>query len=191
MNDPIAQFQNWFEEAISQSKVAIPAACCLSTRGLDGYPNSRFVSLKGVIDGRFLVAGSMSSRKGQELKRHPKAALTFWWAEVERQVRIQGDVSFVDDAYAEALFEARSKDSRIVSALCAQGEVIDDPALLEKQFETKKKTLGDASPEVPAGWGAILIDPKRIEFMEFRESRLHVRDLYEKEEAWQKCYLAP
>lgn len=191
MNDPITQFQNWFEEAVAQSTEAIPSACCLSTRGLDGYPSARFVSLKEVADGKFLIAGSMTSRKGQEIKLHPKAGLTFWWAEAARQVRIQGDVTFVEKSQVEALFRARSRESQVVSALCDQGTEIDHPDILEIAFgQMKEKHAGDRI-EVPAGWGAICIDPKRIEFMEFKESRLHVRELFEKSNGWVKSYLAP
>jgi pyridoxamine 5'-phosphate oxidase len=144
-----------------------------------------------VIDGKFLVAGSMASRKGQELKAQPKAALTFWWDALERQVRIQGDVAFADEALAQALFLARSRDSQIVSSICRQGAVIENPSELENQFETISNAASAPAIEVPPGWGAILIAPKRIEFMTFRKSRLHERKLYEKGDNWVESYLAP
>lgn len=90
--NPFSKFEEWYKEELFKTSVSIPSACCLSTTGLDGYPNARFVSLKSLIDESFVFTGSSDSRKGLELETIPKAALTFWWTETERQVRIQGDV---------------------------------------------------------------------------------------------------
>ena len=191
MNDPIKQFEAWYEAMLAQSDTDIPSACCLSTHGLDGYPNARFVSLKAIREGKFLIAGPMHARKGQEMKLHPKAALTFWWAEAGQQVRVQGDVTFVEEQEAKALFEARSRDSRIVSLIANQGETIQATEALETAFLAKKESLENDPIPLPTGWGAVLIDPVRIEFLTFRENRLHVRELFEKEVEWSKSILAP
>ncbi|MFA1773422.1 pyridoxamine 5'-phosphate oxidase family protein [Rufibacter glacialis] len=91
--NPFIIFQNWLQEELNLTQVRIPTACCLSTVGLDGFPNARFVSLKEVIDDSFVVTGPINSRKGLEINQINKVALTFWWVESERQVRIQGRAS--------------------------------------------------------------------------------------------------
>ncbi|MFL1897224.1 pyridoxal 5'-phosphate synthase [Aquimarina sp. 2-A2] len=122
--NPITLFEQWFSEEKNQNNRKLSNACCLSTVGLDGYPNARFVSLKEIVEDSFVVTGSLSSRKGKEIENHKKAALTFWWTSSERQVRIQGDVTKISQAQAKTYFEQRHRDSKIVAATFAQGEEI-------------------------------------------------------------------
>src|SRR5690606_31919825 len=108
---PIAYFNKWFQEELNLTKVRIPYACCLSTMGTDGYPNARFVSLKEVTESSFVVTGPIISRKGIEINTNNKVALTFWWTETERQVRIQGDATTISGKLADKYFAERSRDS--------------------------------------------------------------------------------
>ena len=96
--DPFLTFEEWYQEELNQTQVNIPSACCLSTNGLDGYPNARFVSLKEITNGAFVVTGPLNSRKGLEISQSSKVSLTFWWTLTERQVRIQGDAETIDAA---------------------------------------------------------------------------------------------
>lgn len=175
--NPIEKFKDWYNEELLKSSVKIPSACCLSTTGLDGYPNSRFVSLKDVVDDKFVVTGPMNSRKGLELLDNPKASLTFWWTETERQVRVQGDATMLEDNLADDYFKERNRDSQIVNTIFDQGKEIESFDELERVYEIKKTEFERKEIPRPKNWGGFYIIPKRIEFMVFKESRFHLREL--------------
>lgn len=177
--NPLLLFEKWFSEEKELSKLKLPTACCLSTIGLDGYPNSRFVSLKEIANDSFVITGPLDSRKGSEIENSPKAALSFWWISTERQIRIQGDVSKISKPNAKIYFEQRNRDSKIVSTVFEQGKRIQSIAHLQNQFEEQKEELEHKEINCPENWGGICIKPIRIEFMEFKKSRLHERTLYE------------
>jgi len=190
--NPLLLFEKWFSEEKELNNLKLPAACCLSTRGLDGYPNSRFVSLKEIKNESFVITGPLDSRKGKEIKNHSKAALSFWWTSTERQIRIQGDVSEIPKSDAEIYFKQRNRDSKIVSTIFEQGQEIQDISYMQKLFEETKAALGNIDVEQPNNWGGIYIKPIRIEFMEFRKSRLHERKLFEQSSnGWKMTILQP
>ncbi|WP_394972354.1 pyridoxal 5'-phosphate synthase [uncultured Croceitalea sp.] len=166
--------------------------CCLSTTGLDGYPNARFVSLKEVTEESFVITGPINSRKGHEVEHNPKASLTFWWTITERQIRIQGDVSKITDAIATTYFEQRNRASKIVSNTFRQGEEIESVAYLKNNFQEQKEKLENKAIKRPENWGGISIKPIRIEFMEFKENRLHERRLFKRNDTtWKSIILQP
>lgn len=190
--NPIDKFNEWYANEVKQSSVKIPSACCLTSIGLDGYPNSRFVSLKEVLGNKFIITGPIQSRKGKELLKNPKAALTFWWPYTKRQIRIQGDALQIEDNLADQYFRIRNKDSQIVSQISKQGKDIDNIDLLIELFKSKKNELKSMKVERPYDWSGFYIFPKRIEFMQFSKSRFHLRELYIIEgNDWQKVYLQP
>lgn len=178
--DPFGLFKNWYGEELQISRDPIPSACCLSTIGLDGYPNSRFVSLKKVTNDAFIIAGSVSSRKGQEIALCTKVALTFWWTHTQRQVRIQGDAVLIASSLADIYFKDRPRDAQIVCIISKQGEEWDAIESLRHKIETFEKTAGKIKLSRPKGWGGFSIKPVRVEFMDFKENRLHERFLYQK-----------
>lgn len=191
-NCPIEKFQQWYREELKQSSLRIPSACCLSSIGVDGYPNARFVSLKEIIDKKFVITGSLNSQKGIELLSNSKAALTFWWTTTERQVRIQGDAVQIEDHSADRYFKDRSTASKIISKISAQGKAIEDLKELTKVFEQQENNLKANEIKRPLEWSGFYILPKRIELMEFKVSRFHLRELYLKEnESWTKTILQP
>ncbi|MBQ4819134.1 pyridoxal 5'-phosphate synthase [Aquimarina sp. MMG016] len=190
--NPIEQFNNWYEEEIKKSNLRIPSACCLTSIGFDEYPNSRFVSLKEVVDHKFVITGPLNSRKGAELFHNPKSSLTFWWTETERQVRIQGDAYPIEESLANTYFESRNRDSKIVSHICNQGESIESLDILVESFAAKKSKLENTEIKRPENWGGFYLNPKRIEFMEFKKNRLHFRELFTKENnIWVNTFLQP
>ena len=190
--NPLDQFNSWYLEELKNTTVHIPSACCLTSIGLDGYPNSRFVSLKEIRDEKFVVTGPLHSKKGQELLANPKAALTFWWTTTERQVRIQGDAVQIEHELAKTYFSERHKDAQIVSQICEQSTPINDFSALESQFENAKLNLEQSNIDKPKNWSGFYIIPKRIELMTFKRSRLHYRELYTKsEDNWSKVILQP
>lgn len=189
---PIQLFNDWYQQELECSTLKLPAACCLSTIGLDGYPNARFVSLKDVKQDGFVVTGSLASRKGLELQYINKAALTFWWTETERQVRIQGDVRFISNAEAERYFQERNRDAQIVSYVSEQGEELPHQGILEMKYNQAEIEFKDRAIERPSNWGGFLLRPLKIEFLSFKKTRFHQRILFEKAgSSWNSKSLQP
>ncbi len=176
---PIERFNKWFKEELNLTKVRIPAACCLSTIGIDGLPNARFVSLKDVLENNFVVTGPLTSRKGIEINATNKVALTFWWTETERQVRIQGNATKIAVQLADKYFSERNRDSQIVSIVSEQGQEIESNKNLIKKYENLDAKYSNKPLERPVNWGGYSIDPIRLEFLEFKPTRFHSRKLYE------------
>jgi len=177
ITNPILHFEKWYKEELKLTSVQIPSAVCLSTIGIDNFPNARFVSFKEVINGSFIITGPLNSRKGIEIKNNNKVSLTFWWTETERQIRIQGIAAKIKDELAEKYFEARSMNSKVVSLICNQGKEVDDLQLLEKKIVNK--IAENKKINRPKNWSGFSIKPVRIEFMEFNKTRFHNRILYE------------
>lgn len=174
---PIAIFSKWFNEECELTKVKIPSAVCLSTVGIDNFPNARFVSFKEIIDNAFIVTGPLNSRKGIEINSNNQVAMTFWWAETERQIRVQGIANPIDNKLADKYFEERNINAKAVSYICEQGKELNNIAFLEKSIEDK--VAEGKRIDRPSNWGGFAIKPIRIEFMEFKETRFHHRKLYE------------
>ena len=177
LTNPIQLFKTWYKAELKLSKVQIPTAVCFSTIGLDNFPNARFVSLKEIIDDNLIITGSLKSRKGIEVNQNNKVALTFWWTETERQVRIQGEANKISEVLATKYFDERSQISKVISEVCNQGKVVENVSVLQEKVETfirKNKKI-----DKPKDWSGLSIKPIRIEFMEFKTSRFHDRKLYE------------
>jgi pyridoxamine 5'-phosphate oxidase len=188
--DPIRQFKSWLEEAID-SEVPEVNAMCLSTLGLDGFPNSRIVLLKEVDQG-FVFFTNYESEKGREIAATPKASITFFWPELERQVRIKGTLEKVDAEVSDRYFHSRPRASQIGAWASPQSQSIPDRQVLtdrQSQFEQKFST---EELTRPAHWGGYRLNPFRLEFWQGRPSRLHDRICYiQAEDGWQITRLAP
>lgn len=190
--DPVSIFQNWFDEEIKHPKTRIPSACCLSTNGLDGFPNARFVSLKEVWENQFIITGPTDSLKGQEIENNPRVALSFWWDKSGKQVRIQGSAKELSPDLAEKYFDERSADSRLVSILSEQGKPIQDFNKFEKKYFYQLASISVKKLYCPDSWGGWAITPTRIEFLTFRDSRLHYRELFTRiNDEWTLSVLQP
>ena len=189
--DPLQQFDRWFKEAVD-AKVPEPTAFHLSTVN-GGRPASRIVLLKGIENGMFVFYTNYQSRKGKELDGNPACSLTFFWPELERQVRIEGVASRIDAKRSDEYFQSRPRGSQVGAWASPQSSVINERSLLEeraKQIEEKYKGL-DKLPR-PHQWGGYEIDPVMIEFWQGRPSRLHDRILFTREDAgWRINRLAP
>ncbi|HYF03515.1 MAG TPA: pyridoxal 5'-phosphate synthase [Patescibacteria group bacterium] len=180
MVHPIEAFREWYSEQLTRSASLIPTACCLSTIGLDGYPNARFVSLKEVRADAFIITGPVDSRKGRELQQIPHAALTFWWPETERHVRIQGMAERISDADADRYFADRERDTQIISLVSRQGYLVEDEDAVKQRIRDAEKLYAHKPVPRPQNWGGFAIQPVRIELMAFRPSRFHERRMFEK-----------
>tara|TARA_R100001143_G_scaffold63594_1_gene73163 strand:+ start:16632 stop:17216 length:585 start_codon:yes stop_codon:yes gene_type:complete len=190
--NPIELFLKWYNRELSLTNVRLPGACCLSTIGIDGVPNARFVSLKDVIDGKFAITGSINSRKGLEIEANPNVALTFWWTETERQVHIQGNASVMENSLADKYFAERNRESQIVSIVSKQGQELQNvDELTQKYIELDTQSSGKDLKR-PDYWRGYLIEPFRIEFLDFKSTRFHERVLYEMEHGeWNHQQLQP
>ncbi len=189
-NEPLAQFQQWLDHALS-AKIPEPNAMTLATVGADGRPSTRVVLIKGV-DARGLVwFTNYDSRKGQELAMHPFAALQFHWVELERVVRVEGRVERVSEAESDAYYQSRPLDSRLGAWASPQSQVISSRAVL-MAHAAKAALEHGLKPARPAHWGGFRLVPDRWEFWQGRKSRLHDRLRYRLEDgAWIKERLAP
>lgn len=191
--NPVEQFQVWFDEALN-AEVPEPNAMTLSTATTNGVPSARIVLLKGVTDGSFLFYTNYNSRKGQELLANPRAALTFLWHELQRQVRIEGRVEVLSAEASTRYFQSRPKGSQIGAWASPQSTQIESREVLEekvKQLEEDYRST-DALPK-PEHWGGYRVVPHRIEFWQGRSSRLHDRIEYTLSEDgnWSLARLAP
>jgi pyridoxamine 5'-phosphate oxidase len=175
---PIDIFKQWYEQELKLTKARIPSACCLSTNGIDNFPNSRFVSLKGILNNDFIITGTITSRKGIEIENSKKVSLTFWWTETERQVRIQGNASVISDQLADNYFSERNRDSQIVSVVSMQGQELTDKETLTKKYNEIESLFNGKKIERPENWNGYKIEPLRIEFLEFKPTRFHERNLF-------------
>jgi len=189
-SDPIAAFQFWFQQA-ERAKVPEPSAMALATVHLDGTPSVRTVLLKGLDQRGFTFYTDFRSRKGIDLDSHPHAALLFYWKELERQVRITGEVTEVSSDEAAAYFRSRPLGSRLGAWASHQSAVIPDRAVLEAEVAKAKAKFGD-DPPLPPHWGGFRVAPEEIEFWQGRESRLHDRLRYTRgETGWVVERLSP
>ncbi|WP_299674911.1 pyridoxal 5'-phosphate synthase [uncultured Dokdonia sp.] len=188
--EPIDTFVRWLHEHVTITKSSYSSACILSTQGLDGFPNARNVSLKCIEKPYFIITGSTLSRKGKEIETHPKVALTFWWEETKRQVRIQGTASQISEKDAHFFFKDRSYESQIVSSISKQGMPLKKLESLRVRFRESIKSQRPI--EKPTHWSGWKIKPYRIEFLEFNTSRFHNRVLYtQSEDSWNITQLQP
>lgn len=190
--NPVRQFETWFEEAL-QAEVPEANAMNLATINESGRPSSRVVLLKGVEDSTFIFYTNYQSSKGKELEKNPACALTFYWSELERQVRIEGLASKVTAEMSDEYFKSRPRGSQIGAWASPQSSLIKDRSLLDERVkQLEKRFEGADSIPRPNQWGGYKIEPFLLEFWQGRPGRLHDRIQYVKiDGSWKIYRLAP
>lgn len=191
--DPIQQFQKWFQEALA-AEITEPNAMVLATVDAAGQPSTRVVLLKAVDERGFSFFTNYESRKGREMASNPRAALTFPWIELERQVCITGRVGKVSREESDAYFKQRPRASRLGAwASPRQSEVVPDRATLEERMRRFEAQHPGEDVPLPPYWGGYILAPDAVEFWQGRPSRLHDRLRYSRQPdgAWKIERLSP
>jgi len=188
--DPLRQFERWYEEA--GEIVEFPEAVALATATAAGSPSVRMVLAKSFGDSGFKFHTGHGSRKARELAENARGALLFYWAQLGRQVRVEGAVTRVDDAESEEYFRTRPRDGQISAWASTQSEVIESREALESRVAELERDFDGRDVPLPPHWGGYRLEPDVWEFWQHRDSRLHDRFRYTPEgDSWKIERLAP
>ena len=190
-HEPLVRINEWIEEAV-KLEVPLPHAMNLSTADDFGQPSSRMVLLKSISDEGMVFYTDYESHKGQMLLKNPKAALNFWWAKTDKQIRIEGVCIKTSDQESDEYFQSRPKGSQISATVSIQSKEIRDYENLVKEAKDLEKRSSGSNLKRPSRWGGYKLIPNRIEFWKNEANRLHRRELFILESnKWQKTLLSP
>jgi pyridoxamine 5'-phosphate oxidase len=192
-HDPFVEFARWFAEA-QEAQATDANAMTLATATADGAPSARIVLLKAFDERGFVFFTDYRSLKGAELEANPRAALVFYWAELDRQVRITGGVALASHEESERYFRSRPLGSRLGAWASHQSRVIPGRAALEADLKEVEERYKDGEVPLPPHWGGYRVVPDAIEFWQGRENRLHDRIRYVREgkgKGWRVERLSP
>ncbi|MFN2315937.1 MAG: pyridoxamine 5'-phosphate oxidase [Gemmatimonadales bacterium] len=190
--DPFVQFTRWLDEA-REVESREPTGMTLATSDATGRPDARIVLLKGVDASGFVFYTDRRSAKGRQLAEHPLATLCFWWAEVERQVRIAGRVEQTSDAESDAYFRTRPRESQLSAWTSHQSTAVADRATLDAAWVEIEARFEDGEVPRPPHWGGYRVVPSEFEFWQGRPGRFHDRIHYVREPdgSWRRERLSP
>ena len=190
-HEPLVRINEWIEEAI-KLEVPLPHAMNLSTTDDIDQPSSRMVLLKSISDEGMVFYTDYESHKGQILLKNPKAALNFWWAKTDKQIRIEGVCIKTSDQESDEYFQSRPKGSQISASVSIQSKEIRNYENLVKEAKDLEKRSSGSNLKRPSRWGGYKLIPNRIEFWKNEANRLHRRELFTLESnKWQKTLLSP
>jgi pyridoxamine 5'-phosphate oxidase len=189
--NPIALFKEWYDKA-QQLKVTEPTAMTLATATKDGIPSARVILLKGYDERGFCFYTNFGSRKGHELLENPNAALCFYWDELGQQIRIEGAVEKVTEQEADSYFSTRQRGSQIGAWASKQSQVMEDEMDFPNRIKQVTEQFAGQVIQRPPYWHGFRLIPKRMEFWENRQFRLHKRLVYTKAgDKWETNILYP
>ncbi len=191
LKNPLKQFEKWFQYYIKTESVQ-QNAMILTTADEKAKPSARVVLLKGSSNKGFTFFTNYKSQKGKNISKNTSASLLFFWAELERQIRIEGKIKKISKAESQKYFDSRPLESRIAAWASEQSSVIPDRAYLEKRFQKFKEQFKGKKIPMPKDWGGLILIPEYFEFWQGRENRLHDRICYKKQKGkWKIFRLAP
>ena len=189
--DPVEQFRRWFDEALA-ADLYEPNAMNVATATREGRPSARVVLLKGFDERGFVFYTNYEGRKGHEIRENPRAALLFYWGELERQVRIEGTVSRTSEEESDAYYASRPRGSRLGAWASEQSRAVEGRGVLEDRVRALEAEYEGRVVPRPAFWGGYRVEPEVMEFWQGRESRLHDRIVYRRKGgAWKTERLQP
>jgi pyridoxamine 5'-phosphate oxidase len=190
-HEPLVQINEWIEEAV-KLEVPLPHAMNLSTADDFGQPSSRMVLLKSISDEGMVFYTDYESHKGKILQKNSKAALNFWWAKTDKQIRIEGVCIKTSDQESDEYFQSRPRGSQISASVSLQSKEIRDYENLVKEAKDLEKRSSGSNLKRPSRWGGYKLIPNRIEFWKNEVNRLHRRELFILESnKWRKTLLSP
>ena len=190
-HEPLVRINEWIEEAI-KLEVPLPHAMNLSTTDDIDQPSSRMVLLKSISDEGMVFYTDYESHKGQMLHKNSKAALNFWWAKTDKQIRIEGVCIKTSDQESDEYFQSRPKGSQISATVSIQSKELRNYENLVKEAKDLEKGSLGSNLKRPSRWGGYKLIPNRIEFWKNEVNRLHRRELFILESnKWQKTLLSP
>ncbi len=189
-DDPIEQFAAWWELAVAE--VPLAEAMTLATVDGDGWPDARMVLLKGFDAAGFRFFTNFESAKGEQLRANGRAALVLYWRELDRQVRIRGEVERLPESESDAYFASRSADSQIGAWASPQSARLESRDTLNAAIGEIAARFGDGPIPRPPNWGGFVLRPTSVEFWQGQVGRLHDRFRYSRAgKGWQIERLAP
>jgi pyridoxamine 5'-phosphate oxidase len=189
--DPIVQFERWYRQTID-AKLPEPNAMSLATVDSDGQPSLRTVLLKLYDAQGFVFFTNYHSRKARQIDANDRVALLFPWVALARQVKILGHAARIPTAESLKYFTTRPRGSQIGAWSSPQSQVITSRSLLEQKVEEIKRKFADGDVPLPDFWGGYRVVPDSIEFWQGRDSRLHDRFRYTRDNgSWRIERLAP
>ena len=189
--DPFKQFSVWLEDALA-AKLPQPLGMALATATRDGRPSVRMVLLRGVSERGFCFFTNYESRKAKELQANPRAALVFYWAELDRQVRVEGTIERLSAEESDAYFQTRPRGSQLGAWASPQSQIIPNRELLERNLQELTAKYSSGQVPRPPHWGGYRLVPQAIEFWAGGDNRLHDRLRYTRDgQGWTVQRLAP
>lgn len=185
------KFDIWWSQARNRSPLNQKSPICISTIDETGFPQGRFVDLKSVTEDGFIFCSDYNSAKGKHISLNSKVALTAWWDHVGYQVRVVGIANKISQELAQKFWETRSIDAQISTCAFEQSNELRPDIELESIFGEFKRKCHKPLRK-PSSWGGYIVAPISVEFLQFKENRLHLRDFYQLvDKSWLNSRLQP